>query len=166
MLKIHRRGKTGCRSLDFNVNISHKFQFALIPFPGYLTGSVPMLTSILQQNSVSIGKYLRATNRSCPRRNQILGEHFCRFAIKLTLYTNACAEHQQNDTHRLHSQFHEAISNLELRTPAKCFELEPIRLPSTGKLLTASINASLNQWKLKASDEIRVNFRLSCSFFI
>lgn len=105
---------------------------------------------------------MRATNRSCPRRNHILGEKFCRFALKLTLYTNACEKHQQYDKHLLHTQFVEAISALELQTPTKSPESEQIRLPSTGKLLTASTNDSLNQWKQKALDEVRV--RLQTSF--
>lgn len=101
---------------------------------------------------------MQPTNRSCPRRNHILGEEFCRFALKLTLYTNARKQHQQYDTNVLHTQFTEAISKLELRTSTKCSESEQIRLPSTGKLLTASINSSLNQWKQKALDEVRVSW--------
>lgn len=148
------------RSKPINFKICSFFVWNILKFVyfrlAYHTGSRSKLSSIIQQN-ISIGKYLQATNRSCPHRNQILGEKFCQFALKLTLYTTACERQQQHDRNQLHNQYLEGISKLELQTtPSKDSGSEQIRLPSTGKFLTGSVNESLNRWKQRGFNEVWV----------
>lgn len=123
---------------------------------GYRSCKLPKLP-ISKPQQTSIGKLLQTTNKSCPRRNNVLGKHFCRFAVRLKQYTEATSNSLIVDTNHLQNQFDELISKLDLNDP---FEKDsnPIRLPSTGQLLSTSINKSLDKWKCNAYDEVKVNF--------
>ncbi|XP_055316038.1 endoribonuclease Dcr-1-like [Sitodiplosis mosellana] len=117
----------------------------------YLTSRLPKLKLPLDDNT-SIGKFLRQTKRSCPRRNQILGEEFCRFAIRLKVYTTA-DNHERSDKKRLHEMCQEVATKLDLIDPQPN-ESSHIKLPSTGQFLTESISRSLGKWKQNAHQEI------------
>lgn len=134
----------------------------MIFFAGYLTSRLPKLQLPLDENT-SIGKFLRQTKRSCPQRNQILGEEFCRFAIRLKVYTTATND-ERNDTNRLHKMCEDATAKLDLINPQPN-DSNKIKLPSTGQFLTESISKALTKWKQNAHQEIQVgNSAEKCSF--
>lgn len=110
------------------------------------------------QQHISIGKFLRPANKVCPQRNHFLGESFCRLAVNLKVYTDACSKNGQGDTNLLHNKRNEMISMLDL-SASQGDDSSYINLPSTGRLLSASINKSLNEWKRNAPDQVRVSWQ-------
>lgn len=123
-------------------------------FLAYFTSRLPKLSSSLNEN-ISIGKFLRPTTRICPKRNHFLGEHFCRYAVRLKIFSSA-DNNEQNDTQLLHTRSMESIKQLDLLN-VNHDDCGQIKLPSTGEVLSESINKSLSKWKHNAHHEIRVN---------
>lgn len=160
---LNRRFQVTRISFDFNrCRFICDLFFILFFLAGYLTSRLPKLQLPLDEMT-SIGKFLRQTKRSCPQRNQILGEEFCRFAIRLKVYTTATND-QRNDTNRLHEMCKDAAANLDLIDPQPN-ESNHIKLPSTGQFLTESISKALGKWKQNAHQEIRVgNAPGKCTF--
>lgn len=126
----------------------------------YSTSRLPSLSS-LSNEQISIGKFLQSTKRSCPKRNQILGENFCRFAIRLKLYTTAKDDERCN-TKLMQKRCEEATTHLDLINVSKNGS-NKIRLPSTGQYLTESVTRSLCKWKENAHHEIRNLYKNTAS---
>lgn len=124
-------------------------------FSDYFTSNWSNLILPLQQK-ISIGKFLRAENNICPQRNHFLGENFCRFAVNLKVFTDASRNNEQDDTNLLHNKHNEMIGNLDL-SKSQSDDFSHISLPSTGRLLSGSINKCLNEWKQNATDQVRVS---------
>ncbi|XP_031637122.1 endoribonuclease Dcr-1-like [Contarinia nasturtii] len=118
----------------------------------YFTSRLPSL-SLPLSDQISVGKFLQPTRRSCPRRNHILGGNFCRFAIRLKLYTAANNDERINRK-LMQTRYKEASSNFDL-IDVTINDSQKIRLPSTGQYLSESISKSLNKWKQNAHHEIR-----------
>lgn len=108
----------------------------------------------IQQNT-SIGKFLQSTKKSCPRRNLVLGENFCRFALRITLYTDAVRSNKPFDSNLLHHQYAKAIGKLQLKDQRTC-ESSHLKLPSTGQLLSSTVFSSLDKWKHSAHEQVKV----------
>lgn len=152
-------------ALDFLFNISLIYPLNT----DYMTTKLPNLTKSLNE-SISVGKFVRATSRSCPKRNHILGEHFCRFAIKLQLYIDAANNVEPFDTNLLHKRYEDAIEKL---CAPKTNESVRLKLPSTGQLLPDSVYKSLETWKQNCRVEVSVTFwkfqnkmRISIDFYL
>lgn len=120
------------------------------------------LSQILSAN-LSIGKLLKPTNKSCPERNSILGDHFFRYALRLKLYSDAVNNGCEINTHELEMQSQNLTKKLhfdEVRSSV------PIVLPSTGKQLPDSVNSCLNKWRQNAIDEVQVRIVWNSMDFI
>lgn len=135
---------------------SHKHCSIFILILGYMSCKLPKLPASILKNT-SIGIFLQTTNKSCPRRNNVLGEIFCRFAVRLKLYTDAVSSQPEVDTKQLQHKFIEVISKLELREATHHHESSHLKLTSTGQLLSTSVYKSLDKWKHSAYDEIQVS---------
>lgn len=85
----------------------------------------------------------------------MLGKHFCRFAVRLKQYTETTNNSVPIDTNRLQNQFDVLVSRLDLKEPSNDSGSH-IKLQSTGQLLSASIQKSLDRWKCNAHNEIKV----------
>lgn len=108
----------------------------------------------------SIGKYLRATEGMCPKRNHILGEYFCKFASIMHLYTNPLtSDAVRNNSHVMHVKHSDAIKKLSLKQYRNNTKLEEKNLDviSTGEPLPNDLNDALRKWKYGAFDEVAVN---------
>lgn len=124
-------------------------------FAGYSTSRLPKISDSLIDH-ISVGKFLQPTKRSCPRRNQILGEQFSRFAIRLKIYTDANRMDRCNKN-LMHQNYQNKMQKLDLNH-TEIYETNHIKLPTTGQQLAESISKSLSKWKHNAHDEIRVVF--------
>lgn len=120
-----------------------------------MTSRLPNLTQSLKENNISVGKFLQATKRSCPKRNKFLGEKFCIFAVKLKVYIDAVNNAEQFDTNLLHKRYKNCIEKL---CEPNAQEPTHLKLPSTGQFISENIFKSLSTWKRNCHDEVWVNF--------
>lgn len=127
-------------------------------FVAYATAKLPGLFSSQndQLKVISVWKCLQKTKRSCPKRNYVLGENFYRFVARSNIYVTANV-HERKDTHALQQKYLNAVEKLDL-IDVNTNECNPIHLPSTGQILSESVNKSLTKWKQNAYNEVRVRF--------
>lgn len=124
---------------------------------GFRSCKLPTITTSIQKQT-SIGKLLQTTHKSCARRNNVLGKHFCRFAVRLKQYTETINDGREINLNHLKNQFDDLVSRLDLKEPTNQ-SVSHIKLQSTGQLLSSTIQKSLDKWKCSAHNEIRVNYR-------
>lgn len=118
-----------------------------------MTTRLPQITNS-HAGHISVGQYLQATNRSCPKRNHLLGENFCRFAVKLKVYIDAANNVEPFDSNALHKRYLDAVGRL---SEPKENESNRLKLPSTGQFLPEIMFKKLNTWKQNCHDEVLVN---------
>lgn len=106
-----------------------------------------------------IAEYLISSEKQCPKRNHILGEHFCKFAVRMNIYTNPeLSETERCNSTLLHQKQLNILSKLALVDHKSLPSGDSIKLVTTNENLPNNEYNALNKWRQSAYGNVQVRY--------
>lgn len=104
-----------------------------------------------------ISEYLISSEKQCPKRNHILGEYFCKFAVCMNIYTNPkLSDAERCNSTILHQKQINTLSKLALVDRKHFQSGESIKLITTNENLPNNEYNALDRWRQSAYENVQV----------